>query len=104
MNRRLSLIACVLAALGAGLLLLYLQRYEREMGGGERVQLLSLRKAVARGAVLTDDVIATRAVPRAYVEERAIRATERDKVLGIKAALALEPQQTLLWTDLALGD
>jgi pilus assembly protein CpaB len=102
MNRRALAIAAFLAACATALLMVYLRRFEHEVSGGEPVALLSLVKAVERGGVLTDDMLATRSVPVAYVEDRAVKASERAKVLGLQAAIALRPQQTLLWTDLAI--
>ncbi len=102
MNRRALLVALFLAACGTALLVVYLHRYEREMSGGDRVNLLTLVKAVPRGALISDDMLATRAVPVAYVEDRAVKAAERAKVIGLPAATALSPQQGLLWTDLAI--
>jgi pilus assembly protein CpaB len=102
MNRRALAIATFLAACGTALLIVYLRRFEHEMSGGEPVALLSLVKAVERGGVITDDMLATRSVPVAYVEDRAVKASERAKVLGLQASTALRPQQTLLWTDLAI--
>jgi len=45
-------------------------------------------------------MLATRSVPLAYVEDRAIKALERAKVVGLTAANAVDTQQTLMWTDL----
>lgn len=102
MNRRAFTIAIFLAACFTALLIVYLKRFEREMSGGDRVALLTLVKPVARGAVIADDMLATRQVPLAYVEDRAVKASERAKVLGLEASTSLTPQQTLLWTDLAI--
>lgn len=103
MNRRALSIALFLAACGTALLVVYLRRYEREMSGGEPVRVLTLLQAVERGAVITEPMLATRDVPIAYVEDRAVRAAERAKVLGLEAAASLRPQQSLLWTDLAVA-
>lgn len=102
MNRRALSLAVVLALLGAALLALYMRRFEREMSGGEPVEVLMVVKPIERGAVLRDEMLAVRAVPAAYVEDRAVKAGERAKILGLESALALSPQQTLLWTDLAI--
>lgn len=102
MTRRPLVIAVFLAACATALLVVYLRRFEREVSGGPPVRLLTLVKAVERGAVISDDALATRDVPLAYVEDRAVRATERSKVLGLEAASRLEPQQTLQWSDLAI--
>jgi len=102
MHRRALAISLLLALIGAALLVLYMRRFEREMSGGEPVELLMVIKPIERGAVLKDDMLAVRLVPAAYVEDRAVKAGERSKVLGLSTALAVNPQQTLLWTDLAI--
>lgn len=100
MNRRALLIALVVAALGALLLVLYQQRFEREASGGERIKLLVALKPIERGKPITEDMLDTRDVPQAYVEDRAIRAIDKPKIMGLKLGLSLQPQQTLMWTDL----
>jgi pilus assembly protein CpaB len=102
MNRRAFLISFVLAVLGAGLLLIYLRQYEREMSGGEQIELLVAIKPIKRGTVLTEDMLSTRGVPLAYVEDRAVKGAERSKVLGLTTSTSLQPQQTLMWTDLSI--
>lgn len=102
MNRRALLVSVVLALLGSALLVLYMRRFEHDMSGGEAVSLLTVLKPVERGKVITDDVLGVRSVPLAYVEDRAIKAAERSKVLGLQTAVPLYPQQLLMWTDLAI--
>ncbi|MDD9966654.1 MAG: Flp pilus assembly protein CpaB, partial [Myxococcales bacterium] len=43
-----------------------------------------------------------REVPVSYVEPRAVRAAELSKVKGLRAGHDLDPQDSLLWTDLAI--
>lgn len=102
MNKRALVVSLVVAVLGTALLLLYLRKFEREMSGGEPVELLMALKPIERGKVITEDMLTTRSVPLAYVEDRAIKAAERSKVVGLQTAVALFPQQTLMWTDLAI--
>lgn len=102
MNRRALFLAFVLAAVGATLLLLYLRQFEREMSGGEQVELLMAVKPIPRGTVITEEMLTKRGVPLAYVEDRAVKAGERQKVLGLATSVALQSQQTLQWTDLAI--
>lgn len=102
MNRRALLVSIVLALLGSALLVLYMRRFEREVSGGEAVELLTVLKPVERGKAITEDVLGTRSVPLAYVEDRAIKAAERSKVLGLETSVPLYPQQLLTWTDLAI--
>jgi pilus assembly protein CpaB len=102
MNKRALVVSLVMAMLGTALLLLYLSKFEREMSGGELVELLMVQKPIERGKVLTEEMLTTRNVPLAYVEDRAIKVAERSKVLGLQTSVALSPQQTLMWTDLAI--
>jgi pilus assembly protein CpaB len=102
-SRRLLLVAVLLAAAGVGLLAMYLHRFETEVSGGERVQLLAVIKPVPRGTVLTNDMLGIREVPVSYVEQRAVKAAELGKVRGVRTALDLDPQDSLLWTDLAIA-
>lgn len=95
-------VALVAAALGTGLLYLYLERFERAMGGGPRVPVLVVAEALRRGQALTEAQLGVRDIPQAYVEERFVLASDRAKVLGLRLAGPARAQQTLLWTDLAL--
>jgi len=103
-SRRALLLSAAFGLLGALLLLLYLRRFEEEVSGGGRIALVTVRKPIARGALITSDLLSTSAVPRAYVEQRAVRSSEREKIIGVRAGNALKPQDTLLWSDLSLGN
>jgi pilus assembly protein CpaB len=96
-------VSAIAALLGAFLLFLYLREFEQTMSGGERVSLLTTTKPIQRGQVLTDDMLGVRDVPLAYVEARAVKATERAKVLGIRVGQPLNAQDLVTWTDLAIA-
>jgi pilus assembly protein CpaB len=102
MNRRAMFIAAALALAGITLLFVYMKRFERDMSGGDQVELLAAVKPIKRGTVITDEMLTARDVPIAYVESRAIKAAERSKVVGLQSANAIEPQETVMWTDLAI--
>jgi pilus assembly protein CpaB len=103
MSKRALLLALVVAVLGLVLMLLYVRRFEQQASGGERVQLLVAIKPIERGAVVTDDALAVREVPLAYVEDRAVKAAERAKVVGLRLGNNVQSQQTLMWSDLAIA-
>ena len=103
MSKRALLLALIVATLGLVLMLLYVRRIEQQASGGERVQLLVAIKPIERGAVITDDVLAVREVPLAYVEDRAVKAAERAKVVGLRLGNNVQSQQTLMWSDLAIA-
>ena len=100
MNRRAFLLALLVAGLGVFLLLLYQRKFETEASGGEKIKLLIAVKPIERGKVITEDLVATREVPQAYVEDRAIKEVEKAKILGLRVGNAVQAQQTLMWTDL----
>ncbi len=103
MNRRALLLAVIVAALGALLLVFYVRRFEQEASGGERVKLLAVVKPIDRGVAITDDMLSAREVPQAYVEDRAVKASEKAKIVGLRVGNGVQPGQTLLWTDLAIA-
>ena len=103
MNKRALFISLVVGVIGVCLLLLYLQRFEQEASGGERVRLLMAVKALEPGTGIQEDALAVREVPLAYVEDRAVKAIEKPKVVGLRVGTKVEANQTLLWTDLAIA-
>jgi pilus assembly protein CpaB len=102
MNFRALAIAFMVAALSGTLMVLYLRKLEVETSGGLPVRIVMAVKPLESGTVLTDDMLTSRAVPQAYVESRAIRESDRHRILGLKVETAIKPQQTVLWTDLAV--
>jgi pilus assembly protein CpaB len=103
-SRRALLGAAIVGVLGAALLLLYLRRFEEDVSGGGRVAVLGLLKPVARGDLITDDALTVIEIPLAYVERRAVRQADRQKIIGVRSAGALVAQDALLWSDLALSN
>lgn len=103
MNRRALVIAVIVSLVGAALLAIYIRRFEEEASGGDPVKLLVAVKPIEAGALITDEMLATRAVPRAYVEDRAVLETERAKIIGLRVGHTVQAQQTMMWTDLAIA-
>lgn len=104
MNRRALFIALIIGIVGLGLLVLYQRRFEVEASGGEKIRLLMAVKRIERGKPITDEMIAVREIPLAYVDDRAIRETEKNKILGLKVGSTVKEQQLLLWSDLQAND
>lgn len=86
--------------IGIALLVLYMQRFEQEASGGAKIELLVAVAPIQRGKPVTADMLGTRSVPQAYVDDREIRATDKEKVLNLKAVSNVPVLQTLAWTDL----
>jgi pilus assembly protein CpaB len=56
------------------------------------------------GSVLRDEDIGERMIPTAYVEGRAIRASDRSRIVNLRILTPLQAQQTLMWTDIVLAN
>ena len=100
MRLRPVLVGVILAVLGLVLQVLYMRRFEAEASGGAKIELLVAAVPIERGKRITPDMLGVRAVPRAYVDDRAIRAVDRDKILDLRAVTKVPVLQTLAWTDL----
>jgi pilus assembly protein CpaB len=104
MNRRALFIAVIVGMLGAFLWVLYQRRFELEASGGEKIKLLTALKKIDRGKAITDDLISIREIPLAYVDDRAIRETDKNKILGLKVGNAIREGQLVMWSDLTATD
>jgi pilus assembly protein CpaB len=102
MYRRALLVALACAVAAVSLFVLYLKQYERESSGGEPVRVLVLLHALEAGAQITDDALGTKDVPQAYVEDRAVRESDKNRVLGLRVGGLVQAQQTLMWSDLSV--
>lgn len=87
------------AALGTALFLLYARRMEIETAGGDRIDVLVAVSKIERGTSLKEDLLTTRSIPQAFVDDRMVRASEREQVLGLKAAEPVGVSQAVLWSD-----
>jgi pilus assembly protein CpaB len=102
-NKSALLAALLVAALGGFLLFAYLKKFEEEASGGAPVKVLVAKKQLEPGTSLTEDLLATRVIPAAYVETRMVREGEKSRVLGMRMSTPVQAQQALNWTDLALA-
>ncbi|MGO8998628.1 MAG: Flp pilus assembly protein CpaB [Polyangiaceae bacterium] len=84
---------------GVVLLVLYMKRFEDDASGGRKIDLLVAIAPIQRGKPIADEMLGTREVPLAYVDDRAIRASEKDKILGLRATSNVPVEQTITWTD-----
>jgi pilus assembly protein CpaB len=89
----------LIAGVGVALLALYMHRFEQEVSGGSRISLLVAVSPIERGKPITADMLGTRSVPQAYVDDREIRASEKERVLSLHAVNNVPVLQTLAWSD-----
>lgn len=82
----------------------YMKRFEDEASGGPRVMVLTVVRTLEPGAILKDADIGERGIPLAYVESRAIRAADRQRIANLRISTALEAQQVLTWSDIVASN
>jgi pilus assembly protein CpaB len=99
MNRTLLMLGLVLGLLGIAMFLLYVRRFEEERAGGEPIQIVVATRPIARGAPVTEEMLALRTVPLAYVEDRSVKAAEHDKIIGLRSIHPVSVGEALMWTD-----
>jgi pilus assembly protein CpaB len=86
--------------LGAAGLELYMRDFEARMTGGKKTPVLLTTRDLRPGAVIERTALATRMMPADYLESRHIRASDIDKVIGMRAAENVAAAEALLWSDL----
>ena len=97
----------VLVAAGSGAFAvilgsLYMNRFESDVSGGTRVAILTTSRDIPQGTDLTTSMLAVRNVPAAYVDDRAVLARDREKVVGVEVVTNMKAQETLQWSDLSI--
>jgi len=102
MNLRALAVAVAFAVLTGVLFVLWVRKVEVETSGGAPVRVLMVTRRVEPGSLMAEDMLTTRAIPQAWVETRAIREVDKPRILGLKVETTVQPQQTLLWSDLAI--
>lgn len=101
MQRKALLLSLVTALAGVVLAHLYLRRLEEEVAGGPPVSVLVATRDLKPGSVLSDAVLAIRPIPRAYVGQRNVLASDLQQVLGVRVSTLVTANEPLLWSDVA---
>jgi pilus assembly protein CpaB len=86
-------------AAGVGATLLYMREFEAHATGGHKVSLLATTKPIHRGSLITADMLATREIPQAYVDDRAVRSSDKGRIIALRATNNIAVGQTIEWTD-----
>lgn len=97
---RAAVIGLAVAGVASFLVRSYMIRFEEEASGGPKIQVLTVTKTLEPGAVIKDSDIGERGIPVAYVESRAIRASDRQRIANLRISTSLDAQQILTWSDI----
>jgi pilus assembly protein CpaB len=101
MNVKALIAAAVGAAIGLYMLWVYKQRFEAEASGGRKVGVVIVTRDMPIGAKITPDRLGVRDLPETYLEPRHIRASDAQRIVGVRVRTRLEANESLLWSDLA---
>jgi Flp pilus assembly protein CpaB len=101
---RAAVIGLAVAGVASFLVWSYMKRFEDEASGGPRIEVLTVTKTLEPGAIIKDSDIGVRGIPVAYVESRAIRASDRQRIANLRISSALEAQQILTWSDIVASN
>lgn len=97
---RAAVIGVLVGGVASFLVWSYLKRFEDEASGGPRVQVLTVVRTLEPGAVIKAEDIGERGIPQAYVESRAIRSSDRQRITNLRVSTAVDAQQVLNWSDI----
>jgi pilus assembly protein CpaB len=100
-DRKALFIALGMAVLGGACLVLYMQRFETEVGGGPRVAVLVAARDIKLGEVLREPMLAVREIPQAYLDARHVRVADMGTVVGAPIRVAVKANELVMWSDLA---
>jgi pilus assembly protein CpaB len=100
-DRKAILIASITAAIGGACLFAYMKRFEAETSGGEKVEVLIATRDLKLGEKLDKSALGIRKLPQSYIEQRHIRLSELDAVLGAQLSLSVHANESILWSDLS---
>jgi pilus assembly protein CpaB len=94
-----SVVGLIAGAIGVVATLVYMQLFEDRATGGRKIAVLATTKPVTRGTVIAEEMLATREVPQAYVDDRAVRISDKGRIVGLRAENNIAAGQTVEWTD-----
>ncbi|MDQ3035497.1 MAG: Flp pilus assembly protein CpaB [Myxococcota bacterium] len=98
------LTSAIVALLGVGVMFLSMRQYQAQAGGGAPVQIVIVTRDAAPGTVLTEEMLGVRSMPESYVERRHVRPADVHSVIGLRTRAGVEPNQSLLWSDIETGE
>jgi pilus assembly protein CpaB len=105
MNRTLLIAAGALVAGGFAMFWVYQDAYVAQATGGPRVPVLVATRDIPFGEPMEASWLATRELPRNYVEERHLGAADLRRLIGVPLATGVREGEAILRTDLsALSD
>ena len=101
MNSKPFVAALLLAVGGAVLLWIYKQRFEAEMSGGPKIPVLVATGDIGLGERIRPEHLGVRGIPISYIDDRAVRASQAEKVVGLRVRSRIKANESILWSDLS---
>lgn len=102
MSRTLLIAAGALIVAGVAMFYVYHDAYIAQATGGERVLVVVAARDIAFGEPMQAGWLTTRELPRNYVEERHLRASDMRRLIGVPLAQSVRSGEAILRTDLSV--
>ncbi len=102
-NHRANLVGAAAFFIGLLGFQAYAVRIKEESQGGRPVSVLIVTRDLEPGALLSPETLAKVDVPADYLDERRIRESEKENLMGVPVQNALKAGDGLIWGDLADG-
>lgn len=90
-----------IAILGGVLYSLHLRHFELHVKGGATIPVVVVTSEIRQGQGLTRSHLGLRDVPRRFLEDRHIRASQLDRVLGVPVVRPIPVGAWLNWDDVS---
>lgn len=101
-NKKILIIAIVLAVVFVGLLQLYLSGLKKEYGVDATFEtIIVATQDIPAQTPITNKMITTKQFPQQYVHKESVREKDRNFILGQPTSFKIARNQPLLWTDFA---
>jgi pilus assembly protein CpaB len=99
-NKKILIIAIILAVVFVGLLQLYLSGLKKEYGADVSFESIVVASVdIAAHTPINNKMITLRKFPQQYVHKEAIREKDQNFIVGQPTTFAVAKGQPLLWTD-----
>jgi len=98
------IISIILGIFATFLIHLYVKNRIAVISGGELIPLIFAAEDISSGANITEDMLAIRKVPKAYIHFQAIENNYKSFILSQKTCVDIKKGDAVLWTDIYIEE
>ena len=98
------IVSVILGVFATFLIHLYMKSRIEAISGGELVPIVFAAEDIPSGANITEDMLAIRKVPKAYIHFQAIENNYKSFILSQKTCVDIKKGDAVLWTDIYIEE